>query len=61
MSRLEFVSSNPSPCFHEVVAIVAQHHEWFDGSGYPAGLAGENINLHARLVALADTYDADHF
>lgn len=48
----------PIPCFHEVVAIVAQHHEWFDGSGYTAGLARENINLHARIVALADTYDA---
>jgi len=48
----------PIPCFHEVVAIVAQHHEWFDGAGYPAGLLGENINLHARIVAPADTYDA---
>jgi putative nucleotidyltransferase with HDIG domain len=48
----------PIPCFHEVLSIVAQHHEWFDGSGYPAGLAGENISLHARIVALADTYDA---
>jgi putative two-component system response regulator len=37
---------------------VAQHHEWIDDSGYPAGLSGENISLHARIVALADTYDA---
>lgn len=34
------------------------HHERYDGSGYPNGLAGEAIPLPARIVALADTYDA---
>lgn len=34
------------------------HHERWDGSGYPEGLAGENIPLAARIVALADVYDA---
>jgi PAS domain S-box-containing protein len=34
------------------------HHEKWDGSGYPAGLKGENIPLAARIVALADVYDA---
>jgi response regulator RpfG family c-di-GMP phosphodiesterase len=34
------------------------HHEKWDGSGYPAGLAGEEIPLAARIVALADVYDA---
>jgi putative two-component system response regulator len=48
----------PVPCFREILPVVAQHHEWFDGSGYPAGLAGENISLHARIVAVADVYDA---
>jgi len=48
----------PIPCFREALPIVAQHHEWFDGSGYPAGLAGENINLNARILAVADCYDA---
>jgi HD-GYP domain-containing protein (c-di-GMP phosphodiesterase class II) len=46
----------PIPCFHEVVCLVAQHHEHFDGAGYPA--AGESISLHARIVAAADAYDA---
>ena len=38
--------------------IVACHHERFDGSGYPRGLAGQEIPLCARIVALADVYDA---
>jgi putative two-component system response regulator len=39
-------------------AIAQNHHERWDGSGYPAGLSGEAIPLGARLVALADVYDA---
>lgn len=38
--------------------IVACHHERYDGTGYPSGLAGEDIPLCARIVALADVYDA---
>ncbi len=38
--------------------IVAQHHERLDGSGYPQGLAGEGICLEARIVAVADVFDA---
>ena len=38
--------------------IVACHHERYDGTGYPAGLAGEEIPLCARIVAVADVYDA---
>ncbi len=38
--------------------IAASHHEWYDGSGYPRGLAGDEIPLPGRIVALADTYDA---
>jgi putative two-component system response regulator len=41
-----------------VAPIVRSHHERWDGGGYPAGLAGENIPLAARLVAVADSYDA---
>lgn len=38
--------------------VVAQHHEWFDGRGYPLGLAGEAIDLGARILAVADVFDA---
>ena len=37
--------------------IIAHHHEYFDGSGYPDGLAGGQIPLGARIVAIADAYD----
>jgi HD-GYP domain-containing protein (c-di-GMP phosphodiesterase class II) len=39
-------------------AIVRHHHERLDGSGYPDGLRGEEIPLGARIVAVADTFDA---
>lgn len=38
--------------------IVLQHHERFDGLGYPQGLAGKQTNLLARIVALADSFEA---
>lgn len=42
----------------DVAQIVRHHHERFDGSGYPDGLSGNAIPLLARIVALADSYDA---
>lgn len=41
-----------------VLDIIEQHHERMDGSGYPKGLVGNAICLEARIVAVADTYDA---
>lgn len=38
--------------------IATYHHEWWNGSGYPQGLAGESIPLCARIMAIADVYDA---
>jgi putative nucleotidyltransferase with HDIG domain len=41
----------------DIAPIIRHHHERWDGSGYPDGLAGEEIPLGARIVALADAYD----
>jgi HD-GYP domain-containing protein (c-di-GMP phosphodiesterase class II) len=41
-----------------VAEIAHQHHERFDGSGYPQGLKGEKICLEARIVAVADVVEA---
>jgi putative two-component system response regulator len=40
------------------IALTRSHHEKWDGSGYPDGLSGENIPLSARIMAVADVYDA---
>ncbi|MEA2215461.1 MAG: hypothetical protein QOK19_1022 [Solirubrobacteraceae bacterium] len=42
----------------ELASIIRHHHERLDGSGYPDGLAGEAIPLGARIIAVADTFDA---
>lgn len=41
-----------------VAAVCLQHHERYDGSGYPKGLTGENIHEYSRIIALADFFDA---
>ena len=41
-----------------VLPIIRNHHERFDGGGYPDGLKGENIHLYARIVTITDTFDA---
>jgi len=47
-----------STIFEEMIPIVKHHHERFDGFGYPEKLKGEAIPLMARIVAVADTFDA---
>ena len=42
----------------QAALIIRQHHEHYDGSGYPDGLAGENIPVGSRIIAIADAYDA---
>jgi len=45
-------------CLDAVVEGVRHHHERYDGKGYPHGLAGRDIPLVARIIAVADSYDA---
>ena len=42
----------------EVIPFVLHHHEWYDGNGYPDGIKGDEIPLGARILAVADSYDA---
>ena len=41
-----------------VIMLIRQHHERYDGKGYPDGLKGEQIKLGARIIAVADAFDA---
>lgn len=44
--------------FEDVVPIVLQHHEKYDGTGYPNGLSGENISYLSRILTIVDSFDA---
>ena len=48
----------PIKAFQDIIPIIVQHHEKYDGTGYPEGLAGEKIDLRARILAVADVWDA---
>jgi putative nucleotidyltransferase with HDIG domain len=48
----------PIPAYARVIPIVLQHHERYEGGGYPDGVAGEEIDILARTLAVADFFDA---
>jgi putative nucleotidyltransferase with HDIG domain len=48
----------PIAAFAEIMSVVTQHHERFDGTGYPLGLVGREIDIKARILAVADVFDA---
>ncbi|RAU20937.1 two-component system response regulator [Paramagnetospirillum kuznetsovii] len=54
----EILKDSPSRLVRLAAEIAGSHHEKFDGSGYPAGLAGDAIPLEGRIVAVADVFDA---
>lgn len=53
-----YLMPGTSPLFRAGAIIARQHHERFDGSGYPDGLIGSKIHLFGRIVAVADVFDA---
>ena len=50
--------SNAGIFNQDVLDAILQHHEQFDGNGYPRKLKGEKINLYAKIIAIADTFEA---
>jgi response regulator RpfG family c-di-GMP phosphodiesterase len=55
---LSILDGSSRPILKAAAVIAHQHHEKFDGSGYPQGLVGEAIHEYARIVAVADVFDA---
>lgn len=56
--RIGYEIMKDIPDLHDILPGVLHHHERWDGKGYPSGLAGEEIPQMARIMALADTFDA---
>lgn len=48
----------PIPALSHAAPTIRHHHEWWNGKGYPDGLSGEDIPLSARIVSIADAFDA---
>jgi diguanylate cyclase (GGDEF)-like protein len=56
--RIGQVVLEQAGAIRDAASIVLHHHEWFDGRGYPHGLAGSEIPVGSRIVAIADAYEA---
>lgn len=54
----DLLIGSSSPVIQMAARIVLQHHERWDGRGYPLGLKGEEIHIHGRIVGVADVFDA---
>ncbi|MCM3357546.1 MAG: HD-GYP domain-containing protein [Psychrobacillus sp.] len=54
----EMMRNHEISCIREAAFIVEQHHERYDGKGYPFGLMGEEISLEASIVSVVDAFDA---
>ena len=54
----EILSSSPRGMLKAAATVAFEHHEKWDGSGYPKGLKGEEIHIYGRITAVADVFDA---
>lgn len=53
-----FRIAQSTPDLAPIADLILKHHEWWDGTGYPAGLSGEDIPEECRMLAIADAFDA---
>jgi diguanylate cyclase (GGDEF)-like protein len=56
--RIGFRLVEQVPGMDDIAPAILHHHEWFDGSGYPARLRGEDIPIEARIICVADSFSA---
>jgi len=54
----DMLTDSSRPLLKAAAIVAYEHHEKYDGSGYPQGLSGENIHIYGRITALADVFDA---
>ena len=54
----EMIKDSERPLMKTASIVAHEHHEKWDGSGYPRGLSGENIHIYGRITAIADVFDA---
>lgn len=54
----EMLKDSPLPLFQQAAIVAYEHHEKYDGSGYPRGLKAEQIHIYGRITAFADVFDA---
>lgn len=54
----DLLSKSDQPILNEAAVVALEHHERWDGNGYPSGKSGEDIHIFARITSIADVYDA---
>ena len=54
----EMLKMSHRPILHTASIVAYEHHEKYDGTGYPRGISGENIHIYGRITAIADVFDA---
>lgn len=57
-SEIGYRIARSVPSLEQIADWILKHHEWWDGSGYPLGLKGEEIPLECRILSICDAYDA---